>query len=53
VILEPAEDEVIVGFYGKSDKGSGFTYEFGILTVPKGVELPEKAYDMAELRNDL
>lgn len=52
VTLEPGEDEVIVGFFGKSDKGSGFTYEFGILTAPKDVELPEKVYDMAELRND-
>ncbi|KAJ5811824.1 hypothetical protein N7474_008125 [Penicillium riverlandense] len=42
VILEPVEGEVIVGFYGKSDTGCGFTYEFGILTAPKGVELPDK-----------
>ncbi|KAJ5460475.1 uncharacterized protein N7458_002027 [Penicillium daleae] len=52
VTLEPGDDEVIVGFYGKSDQRSGFTYEFGILTAPKGVELPEKVYNMAELRND-
>ncbi|KAJ5380548.1 uncharacterized protein N7496_002976 [Penicillium cataractarum] len=52
VTLEPGEDEVIVGFFGKSVKGSGYTYEFGILTAPKGVELPEKVYDIAELRND-
>lgn len=51
--LEPGEDEVIVGFFGKSDTRCGFTHEFGILTAPKGVELPEKVYDMAELRNDV
>jgi hypothetical protein len=53
VALEPAEDEVIVGFHGKSDAGYGFTYEFGILTAPKGVELPDKVYDLVELRSDV
>ncbi|KAL4874549.1 putative peptidase family-domain-containing protein [Aspergillus karnatakaensis] len=51
VTLEPGEDEVIVGFYGQSDVHSGFTYQFGILTAPRGVELPEAVYDMAALRN--
>ncbi|KAL4816052.1 putative peptidase family-domain-containing protein [Aspergillus spinulosporus] len=51
VVLEPGEDEVIVGFFGHSLKGSGFTYQFGILTAPKDVELPEVVYDMPELRN--
>lgn len=52
VTPQPGEDEVIIGFYGKSDTGSGFTHEFGILTAPKEVELPEKVFDMVELRND-
>ncbi|KAL2807816.1 putative peptidase family-domain-containing protein [Aspergillus granulosus] len=51
VVLEPEEDEFIVGFYGQSATHSGFTYQFGILTAPKGVELPEAVYDMPELRN--
>ncbi|KAL2813462.1 hypothetical protein BDW59DRAFT_154835 [Aspergillus cavernicola] len=51
VTLEPEEDEVIVGFYGQSDSRSGFTYQFGILTAPKGVELPDVIYDMPELSN--
>jgi hypothetical protein len=51
VTLEPGDDEVIVGFYGQSAAHSGFTYQFGILTAPKGVELPDAAYDMPELRN--
>ncbi|KAJ5734253.1 hypothetical protein N7493_003039 [Penicillium malachiteum] len=44
--LEPAEDRVVVGFYGQSDPGFGSTHEFGILTVPKDVELPDIVYDM-------
>ncbi|KAL4871503.1 hypothetical protein BDV12DRAFT_194268 [Aspergillus spectabilis] len=51
VTLEPGDDEVIVGFYGQSAAHSGFTYQFGILTAPKGVELPDAVYDMPELRN--
>ncbi|KAJ5168530.1 uncharacterized protein N7482_004124 [Penicillium canariense] len=49
VTLKPEEGEVIVGFYGTSDRDSGFTQEFGILTAPKGVELPESIYDNLEL----
>ncbi|KAJ6015696.1 hypothetical protein N7540_010287 [Penicillium herquei] len=49
--LEPAEDEVIVGFYGQSGSKSGFNHRFGILTAPKDVELPEKIYDMPEFNN--
>ncbi|KAF7718243.1 Uncharacterized protein PECH_002058 [Penicillium ucsense] len=52
VTLEPADGEVIVGFYGTSDRQSGFTQEFGILTAPRDIELPAQVYDMAELRND-
>ncbi|KAL4734122.1 putative peptidase family-domain-containing protein [Aspergillus similis] len=51
VVLEPGEDEVIVGFFGQSAEDSGFTYQFGILTAPKGVELPEVVYEMPELSN--
>jgi Putative peptidase family len=51
VTLEPNGDEVIVGFYGKSGEPSGFTREFGILTAPRGVELPETVYDLPEFRN--
>ncbi|KAL4978265.1 putative peptidase family-domain-containing protein [Aspergillus desertorum] len=49
--LEPGEDEVVVGFYGQSAKNSGFCYQFGILTAPKDVQLPEAAYDMLETSN--
>ncbi|KAL2828302.1 putative peptidase family-domain-containing protein [Aspergillus pseudoustus] len=50
-VLEPEDGEMIVGFYGQSDVHSGFTYQFGILTAPSGVELPDVVYDMPELRN--
>lgn len=54
--LEISEDERIIGFYGQSDTGSGFTYEFGIITAPKSVVdsdegLPRQIYDMPELMN--
>ncbi|KAL3474266.1 putative peptidase family-domain-containing protein [Aspergillus californicus] len=51
VTLEPADDEVIVGFYGQSDKHSGFTDQFGILTAPRDVQLPEIVYDIPGLSN--
>lgn len=51
VALEPGHDENIVGFFGQSDCNSGFTYQFGILTAPKGVDLPDVVYDMPELSN--
>ncbi|KAE8363837.1 putative peptidase family-domain-containing protein [Aspergillus caelatus] len=50
--LEPAEDEVIVGFYGQSSSPSGYTSEFGILTAPRGVKLPENVYNLPEFRNN-
>lgn len=55
VRLEPAANEVIVGFYGKSQK-DGFcgVVEFGIITAPKeiGLErLPASVYDLPELKN--
>ncbi|KAJ5731096.1 uncharacterized protein N7483_005604 [Penicillium malachiteum] len=49
--LEPTEDEVIVGFYGQSDAKSGFIHQFGILTAPKDVELPERVYYLPEFNN--
>ncbi|GMG04889.1 unnamed protein product [Aspergillus oryzae] len=52
VTLEPAEDEVIVGFYGQSHPMSGYTFEFGILTTPRGVDLPGNVYDLPEFRNN-
>ena len=51
LVLEPAEGDRIVGFFGQSDKGSGFCCEFGIVTAPKDREVPAVVYDMAELRN--
>jgi hypothetical protein len=47
----PEDNEVIVGFYGHSEPRSGYTYEFGILTAPKALELPDVVYDLPELRN--
>jgi hypothetical protein len=56
VKLTPSPDEVIVGFYGKSERGGGFceVEEFGIITVKRevGIEgLPDMVWDMPELRN--
>lgn len=51
-VLEPADDERIVGFYGKSDNDNGFTHEFGIITAKKDEELPHICYDMPELKNE-
>ena len=50
--LEPDEDEEIIGFYGRSVDWSGFTHEFGIVTGPKGVELPANVYSLSELTGD-
>lgn len=52
-VLEPADGEKIVGFFGRSDNGSGFCCEFGIITAPKDREMSEVVYDMKELRNRL
>ncbi|EPS33748.1 hypothetical protein PDE_08710 [Penicillium oxalicum 114-2] len=52
VTLKPQDGDIIVGFYGTSEKRCGFTHQFGILTAPKDVDLPEQVYDMAELKND-
>lgn len=53
--LAPAPGEVIVGFFGKSQR-DGFcgVLEFGIITAPKevGLEgLPDQAWDLSELKN--
>lgn len=53
VPLEPELGEKIVGFFGRSDWKRSFNgiQEFGIITAPQGVELPECVYDMPELKN--
>ncbi|KAL0265009.1 hypothetical protein SLS55_000965 [Diplodia seriata] len=52
-VLEPGPDEHIVGFFGRSDWGRGFDgiHEFGIITAPRDVDLPERVYEMDELKN--
>ena len=52
-VLEPATDQKIIGFYGRSNWGLGFfgVKEFGIITAPKQAELPLVIYDMPELQN--
>ncbi|KAJ7074633.1 putative peptidase family-domain-containing protein [Mycena amicta] len=50
--LQPQEDERVVGLFGRSQLGSGFAFEFGIITVKKEAgDLPEVVYDMPELQN--
>ncbi|KAK2028139.1 zinc metallo proteinase [Colletotrichum zoysiae] len=51
--LEVQGDERIVGFYGRSWWGNHFDglVEFGIITAPKHVELPDRVYEMKELQN--
>ncbi|KAG9185534.1 hypothetical protein G6011_06865 [Alternaria panax] len=56
VRLTPSPDEVVVGFYGKSERGGGFcgVEEFGLITVGRDVGfagLPDEVWDMEELRN--
>ena len=50
---EPSPGHKIIGFYGWSRWGQSFNeiMEFGIITAPRDVELPETIYDMSELRN--
>lgn len=47
------ESERIFGFYGRSYWGEQFDglVEFGIITAPKGAELPDSVYKMTELQN--
>ncbi|KAH7351342.1 zinc metallo proteinase [Rhexocercosporidium sp. MPI-PUGE-AT-0058] len=51
--LEPVSGHRIIGFYGWSKWGHGFSaiMEFGIITAPRDVDLPTIIYDMPELRN--
>lgn len=50
VVLEPEKEEKVVGFFGTSDGFDGYVFEFGILTLPRGEEVPEEAYGMEEFR---
>ncbi|OCL03505.1 hypothetical protein AOQ84DRAFT_302672 [Glonium stellatum] len=52
-ILEPAESERIIGFYGKNNWNDRYCclMEFGIITAPRNVELPMKVYELPELQN--
>ncbi|EEH20273.2 hypothetical protein PABG_02532 [Paracoccidioides brasiliensis Pb03] len=52
-VLEPPPGHRIVGFFGSNWWGCKFNaiFEFGILTAPRGVELPEVVYGMKELMN--
>jgi hypothetical protein len=45
--------ETVVGFFGRSYWGDSFDglVEFGIITAPKGVKLPDVVYQMDELKN--
>ncbi|KAK1561719.1 zinc metallo proteinase [Colletotrichum navitas] len=51
--LEVQAGDRIVGFYGRSWWGKHFDglVEFGIITAPKGVDLPDQVYKMKELQN--
>ncbi|KAK1750412.1 putative peptidase family-domain-containing protein [Echria macrotheca] len=47
-VLTPDPGQRIIGFYGSS---YGLCQQFGIVTAPKDVELPDYVYDMEELQN--
>ncbi|KAM7206057.1 metallopeptidase [Naviculisporaceae sp. PSN 640] len=49
-ILTPDEGHRIIGFYGASGI-HGMCHQFGIVTAPKDIELPDSVYDMDELQN--
>lgn len=52
-VLEPPSGQRIIGFYGRScwqDNFDGLA-EFGIVTAPKDLELPDAVYSMKELQN--
>lgn len=53
MVLEAPSGERIVGFYGRSYWGENFDAiaEFGIITAPRNVELPDAVYEMDELKN--
>ncbi|CAG9977757.1 unnamed protein product [Clonostachys byssicola] len=48
--LVPDDGHKIVGFYGNSGE-FGLCSEFGIITAPRDVEIPDSVYDMPELQN--
>ncbi|CAH0054250.1 unnamed protein product [Clonostachys solani] len=48
--LVPDDGQKIVGFYGKSGE-YGLCSEFGIITAPRDVEIPDSVYDLPELQN--
>ncbi|TDZ48432.1 putative zinc metalloproteinase [Colletotrichum trifolii] len=51
--LDVQPNEMVVGFYGRNYWGEHFdgVVEFGIITAPKDVELPDSVYDLKELEN--
>lgn len=51
VTLKPPIGERIVGFYGRSERASGYTANFGIITAPKDIVLPDWIFGMEELKN--
>ncbi|KKZ65981.1 hypothetical protein EMCG_08275 [[Emmonsia] crescens] len=51
--LEPPHGQRIVGFFGRNWWGHMYDamFEFGIITAPRDVQLPEAVYGMKELMN--
>ncbi|OAS99731.1 zinc metalloproteinase [Blastomyces dermatitidis ER-3] len=51
--LEPPPGQRIVGFYGRNWWGQmcDAMFEFGVISAPRDVELPETVYGMKELMN--
>ncbi|VBB81614.1 Putative protein of unknown function [Podospora comata] len=49
-VLEPPANHKIVGFYGTSGSW-GMCQKFGIMSIPRDVELPGSVYDMEEFQN--
>lgn len=46
----PPKDHRIIGFFGTSGRW-GMCHEFGIVTAPRNVVLPDSVYDLEELQN--
>ncbi|KAL2150598.1 hypothetical protein VTH82DRAFT_7161 [Thermothelomyces myriococcoides] len=49
-MLVPPKDHRIIGFFGTSGRW-GMCHEFGIVTAPRNVVLPDSVYDLEELQN--
>ncbi|KAL2161860.1 hypothetical protein VTH06DRAFT_7644 [Thermothelomyces fergusii] len=49
-MLVPPKDHRIIGFVGTSGRW-GMCQEFGIVTAPRNVVLPDSVYDLEELQN--